>query len=467
MSLTQKKLIAEMRALIDNHKPQTKQIEVEFTGRYQKKLDLIQQLAADFQLVSIISAVGILLTLIIFYRSFWPVFLIFLTLIVGLLWTLGATQLVFGKLNLVTSYLVAILTGLGIDFGIHFMTRFHEELDAGKSVKNGILLMVAQTGLSSAISGLTTAFAFFVLILSDFRAFMEFGVIAGIGITLILAAMTFLLGSLMSLVYQKFPVRFSKIRNPLSLPSTVFRRPGLILIVASGLALVSLIGVSKLKFDYNFEKLFSYPNIESFKLDIEANKMFSATLTPSIVIAESVEEEKQIVAAVRAHINSGIPDNLIDNVLALSSFVPDDQERKLAVIRQLRNLTDHFAKYTSMLKPKYRENYRRFQKALNTGKFTAAELPSIITNSFQGLNEFRDKRIILVFPKPHYDAGDNPIRFGRQVSSILVGGKPIAMASDTLVFGEILNVITHGGYKILLLSILGVFFSHLVESFIC
>lgn len=453
-----KQLIAEMRTVIERHRPEAKNIQVQFTGRYQKKIDLIEQLAADFQLVSAISALGILLILIVFYRSFWPVFLVFLTLLVGLLWTLGATQLVFRELNLVTSYLVAILTGLGIDFGIHFMTRFHEEIDAGKNVETGIKNMIAQTGLSSAISGLTTAFAFFALVLSDFRAFVEFGIIAGIGITLILAAMTFLLGALMSIVYQKFPVHFSKIRNPLSLPPGIFKRPGLILVVASGIALVSLAGIRNLKFDYNFEKLFSYPDIESFNLDIEANKMFSATLTPSIVIAESVAEEMKIVAAVKAHIGNGAPDNLIENVLALSSFIPENQEQKLAVIAKLRDLTDRFAKYVPELKPKYRENYRRFQKALKTGKITPADLPAVITNNFQGLNSYKDKRIILVYPKPAFDAGDNPIRFGRQVNSIRIDGKPIAMASDTLVFSEILNVITTGGYKILLFSVLGVFF---------
>ena len=88
---------------------------------------------------------------------------------------------------------------------------------------------------------------------------------------------------------------------------------------------------------------------------------------------------------------------------------------------------------------------------------TTTDLPDIITNSFQGLSQYKDKRIVLVFPHPTFDAGDNPLRFSRQVSQIKVDDKPIAMASDTLVFAEIMNVITQGGYKILGFSFLGVF----------
>ena len=52
--------------------------------------------------------------------------------------TLAMVYLIYGHLNLVTSSFVAVLLGLGIDFGVHMIHRFNEQRRAGSGVSEAI-----------------------------------------------------------------------------------------------------------------------------------------------------------------------------------------------------------------------------------------------------------------------------------------------------------------------------------------
>ena len=53
--------------------------------------------------------------------------LIIVPLAMALAWTLGLTHLVIGELNRISAFIFAILIGLGIDFGVHALSRVDEE----------------------------------------------------------------------------------------------------------------------------------------------------------------------------------------------------------------------------------------------------------------------------------------------------------------------------------------------------
>ena len=54
-------------------------------------------------------------------------------LIVGLAYTLAFATLTIGHLNILTMTFVPMLIGLAIDFGVHLVTRYEEELRHGKT----------------------------------------------------------------------------------------------------------------------------------------------------------------------------------------------------------------------------------------------------------------------------------------------------------------------------------------------
>src|SRR5262249_59364059 len=81
-------------------------------------------------------------------------------LIVGLAYTLAYATLTVGHLNILTITFVPILIGLAIDYGVHLISRYEEELRHGKSEEAAMTKAMIYTGQGILTGGLTTAGAF-------------------------------------------------------------------------------------------------------------------------------------------------------------------------------------------------------------------------------------------------------------------------------------------------------------------
>src|SRR2546421_11330626 len=69
-----------------------------------------------------------------------------LCLIIGLGDTLAFATLTVGHLNILTITFVPILIGLAIDYGVHLISRYVEELRHGKSAQDALIKAVVLTG---------------------------------------------------------------------------------------------------------------------------------------------------------------------------------------------------------------------------------------------------------------------------------------------------------------------------------
>ncbi|MBW2459824.1 MAG: MMPL family transporter, partial [Deltaproteobacteria bacterium] len=74
---------------------------------------------------------GILLLLLLAFRSFRYTILTLLPLATGMVLTLAVARWLFGGLNLVTSTFVSVLLALGIDFGVYLLNRYGELVRGG------------------------------------------------------------------------------------------------------------------------------------------------------------------------------------------------------------------------------------------------------------------------------------------------------------------------------------------------
>ncbi len=122
---------------------------------------------------------------IAFFRKWAPTVIVVSGMVIGTLITMGFTYATIGELNMITSILGGILMGFGIDFGIHFIFRTRLELGAGKPYDIAIRDAIINAGRPALVSAVVTAGSFFVLMVSEFRGFSQFGFLAGCG-TLIL-----------------------------------------------------------------------------------------------------------------------------------------------------------------------------------------------------------------------------------------------------------------------------------------
>ncbi|NUO53547.1 MAG: MMPL family transporter, partial [Polyangiaceae bacterium] len=156
-------------------------VEVLFTGPIVNRRDDAAFLGQDLSRAGIIGFVGVVGIVLVATRKRRPVLLLSLPLALGLSWTFAFAYLTVHHLNAVSGFLVSILSGLGIEYGIHLYKRYVEERRRGRDPHESTLRMLRSTGGALLAACLVNASVFAVVAVAGFRGFMEFGLIASVG----------------------------------------------------------------------------------------------------------------------------------------------------------------------------------------------------------------------------------------------------------------------------------------------
>ncbi|MCG6157311.1 MMPL family transporter [Rubinisphaera margarita] len=163
-------------------------LEIGVTGIPQLEHEEMVRSQDDMALATLLSSTGVILLLIFGYRGLALPAVCCLTVGVSLIWTLGATTVLIGHLNILSMAFVAILVGLGIDFGIHLLSSFQDFRQAGNEVPESLARAGHTVGRGIVTAALTTAVAFLCAGLTDFPGVAELGIIAGVGVLLAVIA---------------------------------------------------------------------------------------------------------------------------------------------------------------------------------------------------------------------------------------------------------------------------------------
>ena len=140
--------------------------------------------------------------------------MVYLSLATGLAVTFAISYLVIGTVNVITAFLLAILAGLGVDFGYYFSTRFNLFARAGLSRDAAVREAWTQTAVPAAMGALTTMAVMVILAFGRFRGFAELGIICSIGIVSIYVAMYTLCPALFLRFAQGGPGDRQRARGP-------------------------------------------------------------------------------------------------------------------------------------------------------------------------------------------------------------------------------------------------------------
>lgn len=143
-------------------------------------------LRKDMVLVTLTSACLVAALILLVVRSLRWAALIFIPMGLGVLWSLGLALLTVGHLNMITAAFIAILFGLGADYGIFTSSRIAEERRKGKSLIKAIGVGVGSSFTAVLTAGGASLLIFSVLATVDFPGFAELGVIAALGVLMIL-----------------------------------------------------------------------------------------------------------------------------------------------------------------------------------------------------------------------------------------------------------------------------------------
>ena len=182
-------------------------VRIGVTGTYAYSAETNAVINADMRRTTIIASVGVLL---IFYLAFGSIFysvIAVIPLLISLVLTMAWAKFVVGGFNLITSFLPALVLGLGIDYGIHFISRYAEERSKGRPLNRALYTAVLRKGEASFLAAMTTALVFLGLLSAHSRALFEMGAITGVGVLLAFLATIFLLPTLITLAHFLFRFR--------------------------------------------------------------------------------------------------------------------------------------------------------------------------------------------------------------------------------------------------------------------
>jgi predicted RND superfamily exporter protein len=391
-------------------------VEVDATGNFQNRIEedaVMQQDLARSGLLSALLAAGLIL---LATRRLTALAVVGLPVMVSVILTFAFAQLAIGHLNVVTGFLVAILIGLGIEYGVHLSMRYWEER-GHQDVTGALHATVGGTFAGAMTSAVTNAAAFLVLLLAQFQAFNQFGLLAGMGVMLAVL-ITYAMGPSLLVIAER--LRLKRAPAPASKPTEYQgRRWPTPVILGIALAVVAFAGFStfvapRLGFETDMRKLKG--DSPASRLDDHITTQMGSPLNPAILLVEDLERARAvhgIIAEVRARHGA---DSVFLRSTSLVDLLPGDMMSRQAEIVRLRELM-------ATVPEEFRQDQRiaGFNELLKAEPYGLEQLPVEARRRFEALDG--KGLFLLLFPSvSNYDTRDLH-RWAGQLDEVVEGAK--------------------------------------------
>lgn len=305
-------------------------VTVNYTGQIPLSDEQFASLTHGLVLGGIISVLLIALWLYLALRSWRLILPILLTLLMGLVLTITYAAVFVRVINLISVAFAILFIGLAVDFAIQYCVRLrgvrHQHPDLGTA----LAATAREAGGQIALAATATACGFLAFTPTAFVGVAELGEIAGVGMFIALfCTMTFLPALL-----KLFAPRAEAVR--VGLPGGtkgdefLHRHKRGVLVVFGVLAVAGAICAATLKFDANPLNT-KDPNTESMRTlralisDPQTNPFYADVLVANLADARSM-----------AKTLGKLPE--VAQVLSGATFVPEQQEQKLAMLAQAQTI---------------------------------------------------------------------------------------------------------------------------------
>ena len=308
-------------------------VRVRLTGPIPIEAEERETVARGAGVAAGLSLVLVSFVLIAGFRSLRLVAAMLCTLVVGLLWTAFFVVVAIGSLNFISASVPVLFIGLGVDFGIQFGLRYREEFSRIGDHEEALRRAVVGVGGALTLAAVAAALSFFSFLPTSYQGFAEMGLIAGVGMFIALFANLTVFPALLTV----FPLPRSRVADPVKgtkdrsretpFPGAIIRYRRVILGVLVPVVVAAVVVVPRLQFDFNALHLRD-PSTESVSTFQEL--LADPDTSPYViqVLADNLPAADALAESLRS-----VPE--VDRVLTLSSFVPGDQEEKLAMIDEM------------------------------------------------------------------------------------------------------------------------------------
>ncbi len=393
--------------------PESKSVRYYYTGKVFRMVETGKTLLPEAKRAGIISAIFILLILVIaFFRQ--PQIILFsaIPIAMSIFWTMGAAQIIYGRINLFTLLLALVLPGLACQLSTHIMRRYVEE--RRKELSPRICLESAMLGIGPSItaSAFICAATFLCLRLVPLQGIQELGVLGAFGSILNLLLCGTVLPSLLILFEKKKPVfifKEHKIKEP-SEQKIYPRFRVILLIVILGTLCVSVRGIYP-KFEYRFSE-----STGEVKADSLLRLTNHQSYDPAVALLPDEESSIHFYEKLNQVKNRNRENSMLGRIVTFANLLPQNQEKKLELLDEIESLIP--PDFAGSLTGEDFVQFETLQKYRKFSPINEEDLPLNIRRKFQGkegsLGEF-------VFIFPAFDPSDGLAcrRFAAEIRSAI------------------------------------------------
>ena len=315
----QRALVDGIRAIVSDVLSRRPGVDYGLTGLAAMTVEEMNAIGRDGRRSSLIAIVGVFGVSLLVFRRRRHALLGLATLATGVIWSIGAVRLEIGSLNVITTALIPILVGMGIDYAVHPLSQYELERQH-RGRREAVRATLRKTGPAVIASAMTTAAAFACLLLMDFRGFSQLGLVTSVGVLLCLAAALLVLPAL--LLLGGAPERDNAtIRATVDqiwddrAARWVCASPGLVVALAIGATAIAAIAASGVQLQSSLLELLPAGSESLRYLEIVNNESaFSHDF--NLVIADDLEE----LVALRSRTETETSIRRFESIL---TFLPD------------------------------------------------------------------------------------------------------------------------------------------------
>jgi predicted RND superfamily exporter protein len=120
--------------------------------------------------------------LLMFFRSLSAMGISLLVVLIGVVWSMGITDMLGYKITLLTALMPPLVVVIGVPNCIYFLNKYHTEFLKGVGKQQALVSMVSRMGIVTFMCNVSAAIGFAVFALTQSPILKEFGVVAGINI---------------------------------------------------------------------------------------------------------------------------------------------------------------------------------------------------------------------------------------------------------------------------------------------
>ncbi len=436
-----------------------------FSGSYKIGLEEYETLKKDIFGTALLCLTLIGLIIFVFFRNIITVLLIGINITSAVFFTFAVTYFAIGYVNTVTAFMGAIIAGTGINYGIIMLARFYEERRLGNDIQQSLRNTITETMIGTIGASGTTAIAFGIFLFAEVRSFTQFGFIGLVGIFFAWLFSYTLLAAMLVIVENIFPSRktgevFSK-EYKIKFLSYLDRIKVPFLLVCVVITVISLVLLIKFipnALEYDMSNLRTKSSMESGTavLDHRVSKIMGTSLTPSVILAESVEEGRLICDALYKKKKEQGANYGINDCKSILSYIPEDQDEKLDIVKDIRKLLKDDT--ISLLNEEDKKKVMDFKKYLSPERVGIEDLPEKIRRQYTDKNGEIGK-FVYVTPAAGKNLWNavNLFRFTDTIREVkLDSGKIVTSSGDSIVFADLLRLIEKDGPISTAASLIGV-----------